>query len=139
MGTHMGPRMEVCARCTRTSLFECHGIRGCVCLLTPQGQGHVRERYLLAPHPFPHPSRVHSKDRGLVLLYSIPSKNTGRLQKPWGGWQGEVSGTAGESQRAARRPQGGQETCCCLLGLSTLAVTGNLVMPQVLLPRCSRK
>ena len=30
MGTHMGPRVEVRARCTCTSLFKCHGVRGCV-------------------------------------------------------------------------------------------------------------
>ena len=110
-----------------------------MCPLTAQGQGHVGERYLLAPHPFPHPSRDHSKDGSCLALFNPQREYWGTRQKPWGGWQGKVTGTAGESQRAARQPQGGQETWCCFLGFSTLAVTGNLVMPQVLLPRCSRK
>ena len=62
------------------------------------------------PINFPTPAVTTPKTGVLSALFNPQQEYWGTRQKPWGRWQGKVTGTAGESQGAARQPQGGQET-----------------------------
>lgn len=76
--------------------------------------------------------------QALPLVYSTHSKKIGRTGEDFGAWPARRQ--LAQQERAKRQAQGGQETTCRFLtGLSTRAVSGYLVMPQALLPRCSRK